>query len=205
ALRHLFQHPVGIAGAEQVHLRIADPVLHVERHGDDVLVARQHGQGVAEGAHAGGVDRGDAFDRPRRLEVGAGLHDAGELAEAQHHATVLFADQHEAVEGQPQRQADGDPAQRAAATAAAEQAAELVEDAVEGTTAAATAAAARRPWVLATVAAAIAARTAVVVVLAGDVPGHAGSSLGIPPPGTGDEGTFYKVRAARCARGRESS
>src|SRR5690606_25051887 len=111
----------------------------------------------------------------------------------------LLAHQHEAVEREPQRQRDADPAQRiAAAGAAAEHAAKLVEDAVEGTTAAATAAAAaRRPGILAATVVVVAARAAVVVVLAGDVPGHAGSSLGIPPPGPAAKG-----HSTRCARGR---
>src|SRR5690606_1482954 len=122
------------------------------------------------------------LDRPGQLEVRARLHDAVELAEAQHHAAVGFPDQHEAVEGQPEGRDDADPAQRAAATAAAEQAAQLVLEAVEGPAATATAAAARRPRVPAAVAA-LATRVAFVVVLAGDVPGHAGSSLGFPPPG----------------------
>src|SRR5690606_28733345 len=87
--------------------------------------------------------------------------------------------------GQEQRDRDADPAQRAAATGAAgEHAPELVDQSIEGPAATATATAARRPGILAAAIATVAARTAVVVVLAGDVPGHAGSSLGIPPPGS---------------------
>ena len=65
----------------------------------------------------GGVDLGDAFDRPRPLEVRAGLQHAGELAEAQHDAALLFGHQHEAVEDEPQDEQDGDPAADAAAVA----------------------------------------------------------------------------------------
>src|SRR5690606_1164327 len=137
ALGDLFEHAHRVLGTEQEHLRIGHAVQHVERHGDDVLVAGQHRQAVGEGAHAGGVDLDHGFDRPWRLEVGARLHHAGDLAEAQHHAALLFADQHEAVENQPHHQRDADPAQRApAATAAAEQAAQAITEIAQATTAA---------------------------------------------------------------------
>src|SRR5690606_20681384 len=148
---------------------------------DDVLVAGQHGQAVGEGAHAGGVDLGDDLDRPGGLEVRTGLHDPGDLAEAQHHATLLFADQHEAVEHQPDHQGHADPAQRMAAAgpAAAEQAAQAIDHIAQATTAAA-AAPLGRPWIAA-FAAGARAFGALAVVLAGNVPGHAYSSVGAPP------------------------
>src|SRR5690606_35986638 len=78
------------------------------------------------------------------------------------------ADQDEAVEDQPRHQGDGDRAQRATA-ATVEDAAQAVADVAQ---AVAAAAATRRPGVAAALVAG-----AVVVVLAGDVPGHACSSL----------------------------
>ena len=83
-----------------------------------------------------GLDLGDALDRPRPLEVRAGLQHAGELAEAQHDAALLLGHQHEGVEGEPQDEQDGDPAADAAA-AAPEQAAQGFEEAVETAAAAA--------------------------------------------------------------------
>jgi hypothetical protein len=156
----LLQHLVGIAGAEQVQLRIGDAVLHVDLDADDVLVAGQHRQGVAEGLDLGRVDLEHALHRPRPLEVRAGLHHPRQLAEAQYHAALLLGDQHEAVERQPQHQGDGDPAP-GAGTTASEQAAQGLEQAIE--------------WI-----AAIAALARVAAVLAGpagDVPGHACSVI----------------------------
>src|SRR5690606_17231783 len=119
-------------------------------------------------------DLDHGFDRPRSLEVGARLHHTGDLAEAQHHAALLFADQHEAVEHQPHHQRDADPAQRAAATAATEQAAQAIAEVAQATAAAT---ALGRPGITAVAAG---ARTfgPLAVVLAGNVPGHACSSLG---------------------------
>src|SRR3546814_4896428 len=134
----------------------------------------------------GGGDLGHALDRPRQLEVRAGLEDPRELAEAQHHAAFLLGDQHETVEGQPQHQRQADPAQRVAATAV-EHAAEVVEQAAEAASIAA-AAATRFPWV-ATVLSGPA-----VLVLAGNVPGHASSTRGCGAATWATAcGTVYKV------------
>src|SRR5690606_40888035 len=92
-------------------------------------------------------------------------------------AALLFADQPEAVESQPHHQRDAAPAQRApAATAAAEQAAQAITEIAQATTAAT---ALGRPGITAVAAG---ARTfgPLAVVLAGNVPGHACSSLGAP-------------------------
>src|SRR3546814_13811032 len=88
---------------------------------------------------------GHALDRPRQLEVRAGLEDPRELAEAQHHVALLLGDQHETVEGPPQHPRQADPAQRTAATAV-EHAAEVVDQAAEAASIAA-AAPPRTPWV----------------------------------------------------------
>src|SRR5690606_34949411 len=95
--------------------------------------------------------------RPWPLQVRARLHDPRDLAEAQDHAALLFGDQHEAVEHQPERQQQPDPARdaRAAAATAAEQATQRLEQAVQGGRVAALA------W-----------GTAVVAGPAGNVPGH---------------------------------
>jgi hypothetical protein len=142
AQRRLLQHLVAIAGTEQVQLGIADAVLDVDLDEHDVLVGGQDRHVVAEGLDLGGVELGHALDRPRRLEVRAGLQNARELAEAQHHAALLLGHQHEAVEGQPQGEGDADPAQGAvaAATAAesAEQATQRVQQRIEPAAAAST-------------------------------------------------------------------
>src|SRR3546814_13824942 len=80
---------------------------------------------------------------------------------------VCSSDLHETVEGRPQHQRQADPAQRTAATAV-EHATEVVEQAAEAAAVAAT----RFPWV-ATVLSGPA-----VIVLAGNVPGHASSNRG---------------------------
>src|SRR3546814_18329642 len=67
----------------------------------------------------GGGDLGHALDRPRQLEVRAGLEDPCELAEAQHHAAFLLGAHHATVKGQTPHQRHADPAQRTDATAAA--------------------------------------------------------------------------------------
>src|SRR3546814_7047229 len=174
----------------------SDVVLHVDLDLDDVFVGGQDRHVVAEGLDLGGGDLGHALDRPRQLEVRAGLEDPRELAEAQHHAAFLLGDQHETVEGQPQHQRQADPAQRVAATAV-EHAAEVVEQAAEAASIAA-AAAPRFPWV-ATVLSGPA-----VIVLAGNVPGHATSTRGCAAAtwatacGTGD-------KVGRAAPGRSAA
>src|SRR3546814_1518251 len=89
--RRLLQHLVGVAGAEQVFLRVADVVLHVDLDLDDVFVGGQDRHVVAEGLDLGGGDLGHVLDRPRQLEVRAGLADPRELAEArsEEHTSAL--------------------------------------------------------------------------------------------------------------------
>src|SRR5690606_6982160 len=111
----------------------------------------------AEGLDLGGVDLGHRFDRPRQLEVRARLQDARELAEAQHHATLLFADQLEAGEHHQQRHRHQHPAPDTAVKQVAQR---------SGQTAAAPASAIAAAWL------AVALR-AVSAIAAGYVPGHA--------------------------------
>src|SRR3546814_19139920 len=59
-------------------LRVADGVLHVDLDLDDVFVGGQDRHVVAEGLDLGGGDFGHALDRPRQLEVRAGLEDPRE-------------------------------------------------------------------------------------------------------------------------------
>ena len=66
----------------------------------------------------------------------AGLQDARELAEAQHDTALLFGDEDEGVEGEPQDRDHRDPAADPAA-AGAEETAQRVEEAVESSAAAA--------------------------------------------------------------------
>src|SRR5690606_5786940 len=154
----LLQDLVGVAGPEQVQLWILDAVLHVDLDGHDVLVAGQHRHRVAEGLDLRRLDLEHPLDRPRPLEVRARLHDARDLAEAQDHAALLFGDQHEAVEYQPQHDQQAGPAGDAGTTSAvsaAEQPAQLLQQPVEGIRATALA------W-----------GAAVVAGPAGNVPGH---------------------------------
>src|SRR3546814_8416336 len=71
---------------------VADVVLHVDLDLHDVLVAGQDRHVVAEGLDLGSGDLGHALDRPRQLEVRAGLEDPRELAEAQHHTAFLSSE-----------------------------------------------------------------------------------------------------------------
>src|SRR5690606_709630 len=105
----------------------------------------------------------------------------------------------EAVEYQPHHQRHADPAQRiSAAGAAAEHAAQAIEHVAQATTTAA-ATALGRPWI-ATVAAGAWAFGPLAVVLAGNVPGHACSSVVAPCP-CGRRRMVYRGCGCGCGCG----
>jgi hypothetical protein len=126
ALGRVVEAALGVANVDQIVDRIVDHVLHRELHVDDVLVLGQHQSLVGVAVDPGNVDLLDPVN-DGRVPVQAGQHDIFlGLAEAEHHAALLFVDRvqakHAVSDTRKQQQAPqgarGDPATAAGIAAA---------------------------------------------------------------------------------------
>jgi hypothetical protein len=93
AFGDLAQRRCGIQHVEHVIGRLADTPLYRDLDVDDVLVLREHGGLVRDGAHLAHVDAHDVVDEAGVLDIEAGLQRLDVASKAQHDAAFLLVDE----------------------------------------------------------------------------------------------------------------